>query len=46
MPASSRSEADNFDLSYEAYLSPSTSFTLGLFYKKLENTSRLRPRRA
>ena len=31
-------EADNFDLSYEAYLSPSTSFTLGLFYKKLENT--------
>ncbi len=31
-------EADNFDLSYEAYLSPSTSFTLGLFYKRLENT--------
>jgi TonB-dependent receptor len=30
-------EADNFDLSYEMYLSPSTSFTFGLFYKKLEN---------
>jgi TonB-dependent receptor len=31
-------EADNFDLSYEAYLSESSSFTLGLFYKRLENT--------
>ena len=29
--------ADNFDLSYEAYLSQSSSFTLGLFYKKLDN---------
>jgi len=31
-------EADNFDLSYEAYINKSSSFTLGLFYKKLENT--------
>nr|AQQ74648.1 hypothetical protein [uncultured bacterium] len=30
-------EADNFDLSYEAYLSESSSFTFGLFYKKLKN---------
>ena len=30
--------ADNFDLSYEAYLSQSSSFTLGLFYKELDNT--------
>ena len=30
-------EADNFDLSYEWYLDSSSSFTLGLFYKKLEN---------
>jgi TonB-dependent receptor len=30
-------EADNFDLSYEAYFSKSSSFTVGLFYKKLEN---------
>jgi TonB-dependent receptor len=30
-------EADNFDLSYEAYFSKSSSFTFGLFYKKLEN---------
>jgi TonB-dependent receptor len=30
-------EADSFDLSYEAYINPSTSFTLGLFYKRLEN---------
>ena len=30
-------EADNFDLSYEAYLNESTSFTFGLFYKRLEN---------
>jgi TonB-dependent receptor len=30
-------EADNFDLSYEAYLNDSTSFTFGLFYKRLEN---------
>ncbi len=30
-------EADNFDLSYEAYITESSSFTLGLFYKKLEN---------
>ena len=29
--------ADNFDLSYEAYLSQSSSFTLGLFYKRLDN---------
>ena len=31
-------EADNFDLSYEAYISKSSSFTFGIFYKKLENT--------
>jgi len=31
-------EADNFDLSYEAYITPSSSFTFGLFYKKLENS--------
>ncbi len=31
-------EADNFDLSYEWYMSKSSSFTLGLFYKDLENT--------
>jgi TonB-dependent receptor len=31
-------EADNFDLSYEAYFSKSSSLTFGLFYKKLENT--------
>jgi TonB-dependent receptor len=30
-------EADIFDLSYEAYLGKSSSFTLGVFYKKLEN---------
>ncbi len=30
-------EADNFDLSYEAYFSKSSSFTVGLFYKRLEN---------
>ncbi len=30
-------EADNFDLSYEAYFSKSSSFTLGVFYKKLQN---------
>lgn len=29
--------ADNFDLSYEAYISKSSAFTLGLFYKKLDN---------
>jgi TonB-dependent receptor len=29
--------ADNFDLSYEAYFSKSSSLTFGLFYKKLEN---------
>jgi len=31
-------EADNFDLSYEWYIDKSSSFTLGLFYKTLENT--------
>jgi TonB-dependent receptor len=31
-------EADNFDLSYEAYITPSSSFTFGLFYKRLEDT--------
>ena len=31
-------EADNFDLSYEAYINKSSSFTVGLFYKQLENT--------
>jgi TonB-dependent receptor len=31
-------EADNFDLSYEAYINDSSSFTVGLFYKRLENT--------
>jgi TonB-dependent receptor len=31
-------EADNFDLSYEWYINKSSSFTLGLFYKTLENT--------
>jgi TonB-dependent receptor len=31
-------ESDSFDLSYEAYIDSSTSFTLGLFYKTLENT--------
>jgi len=31
-------EADNFDLSYEWYVNKSSSFTFGLFYKKLENT--------
>jgi TonB-dependent receptor len=31
-------EADNFDLSYEAYFTKSSSLTFGLFYKKLENT--------
>jgi TonB-dependent receptor len=31
-------EADNFDLSYEWYINKSSSFTLGLFYKSLENT--------
>ena len=30
-------EADNFDLSYEFYFARSSSFTVGLFYKKLEN---------
>jgi TonB-dependent receptor len=30
-------EADNFDLSYEVYFNKSSSFTLGLFYKRLEN---------
>jgi TonB-dependent receptor len=30
-------EADNFDLSYEAYFNKSSSLTFGLFYKKLEN---------
>jgi TonB-dependent receptor len=30
-------EADNFDMSYEVYFSKSSSFTFGLFYKKLEN---------
>ena len=30
-------EADNYDLSYEAYLDSSTSFTVGLFYKRLSN---------
>jgi TonB-dependent receptor len=30
-------EADNFDLSYEAYLGKSSSFTVGVFYKRLEN---------
>jgi len=30
-------EADNFDLSYEAYFNSTSSFSLGLFYKKLEN---------
>lgn len=29
--------ADNFDLSYEAYISKSSSFTLGVFYKQLDN---------
>ena len=31
-------EADNFDLSYEVYFNDSSSFTAGVFYKKLENT--------
>jgi TonB-dependent receptor len=31
-------ESDSFDLSYEAYIDSSTSFTFGLFYKTLENT--------
>ena len=31
-------EADNFDLSYEWYINKSSSLTLGLFYKTLENT--------
>ncbi len=31
-------EADNFDLSYEVYFNSSSSFTAGVFYKKLENT--------
>ncbi|HET9474479.1 MAG TPA: TonB-dependent receptor, partial [Steroidobacteraceae bacterium] len=30
-------EADNFDLSYEWYFAKSSSFTVGLFYKQLEN---------
>jgi TonB-dependent receptor len=30
-------EADNYDLSYEVYFAKSSSFTLGLFYKKLSN---------
>jgi TonB-dependent receptor len=30
-------EADNFDLSYEVYFDKSSSFSLGLFYKRLEN---------
>jgi TonB-dependent receptor len=30
-------EADNFDLSYEAYFNKSSSLTFGLFYKRLEN---------
>ena len=30
-------EADNFDLSYEFYFAKSSSFTVGLFYKKLDN---------
>jgi TonB-dependent receptor len=30
--------ADNFDLSYENYLSASSSFTVGLFYKKLNGS--------
>lgn len=29
--------ADNFDLSYEAYFNKSSSFTFGLFYKKLND---------
>jgi TonB-dependent receptor len=29
-------EADNFDLSYEVYFSESSSFTAGVFYKKLD----------
>jgi TonB-dependent receptor len=31
-------EANNFDLSYEWYLDSSSSFTVGLFYKQLENS--------
>jgi len=31
-------EADNFDLSYEVYFNKSSSLTLNLFYKQLENT--------
>ena len=34
--------ADNFDLSYEAYLSQSSSFTLGLFYKQAGQRHRVR----
>jgi TonB-dependent receptor len=30
--------ADQFDLSYERYFGPSSSLTLGLFYKKLTNS--------
>jgi len=30
--------ADQFDLSYERYMGDSTSFTLGAFYKKLNNS--------
>jgi TonB-dependent receptor len=30
--------ADQFDLSYERYFGPTSSLTLGLFYKKLSNT--------
>jgi TonB-dependent receptor len=29
--------ADQFDLSFESYMGPSTSLTVGLFYKKLHN---------
>jgi len=30
--------ADQFDLSYERYISPASSLTFGLFFKKLSNT--------
>ena len=30
--------ADNFDLSYENYFGKSSSFTVGLFYKKLNGS--------
>src|SRR4029078_10683339 len=36
--ASQQVQAEDFDISYEAYVNKSSSFTLGLFYKSLENT--------